>query len=266
MFCTKRSLVQFTAVLVALAANACAAPGVRPVASAGVAKLACVGGLIRSDADAELYSRCESVNGDLSIIGSQLEELSALSGLRQVSGKLEIARNSALDDLSGLERLEQVGTLSIQDNADLDDLSGLQGLRSARGVVVSGNPELASLRGLEGLTRVETLVLEHNGLYQTAGLSSLTEVGSLVIADNARLNSVQGLRSLSRARSIEIRNNPRLCGRGMLPALTRVEREVTLKDNRGLSRPDVHQLLGRITRDLAQPSTESLARLDARLR
>ncbi len=266
MFCTKRSLVRLTAVLVALAANACAAPGVRPVANASVAKLACVGGVIRNEADAELFSRCERVNGDLSIVGSQLEELSALSGLRQVSGKLEIAGNSRLDDLAGLERLEQVGALSIHDNADLDALTGLQNLQSATSVVVSGNPELSSLHGLEGLTRAETLVLEHNGLYQANGLSSLSEVGSLVIIDNPKLNSAEGLRSLSRARSIEIRNNPRLCARGMLPALTRVEGEVTLKNNRGLSQPDVQQLLGRIKHDLAQPGTDSVARLDASLR
>jgi hypothetical protein len=203
MFCTKRSLVQFAAVLVALAANACAAPGGRPVVSAASANVACVGGVIRTESDAELYSRCGSVTGDLSIVGSELTELSALSGLQRVSGKLEIAGNSALDDLSGLERLEQVGTLSIRDNADLDDLSGLQNLRRVGSVVVSGNPELASLRGLQGLTRVDTLVLEHNGLYQTAGLSNLAEVGRLVIADNLKLNSAQGLRSLSRARSID---------------------------------------------------------------
>ena len=243
MFFTKRSLVQFTAVLVALAANACAAPGARPVESAGVAQLGCVGGVIRTDADAELYSRCETVTGDLSVVGSQLEDLSALAGLRRVTGKLEIVGNSELGELSGLERLEHAGS-----------------------VIVSGNPELTSLRGLEGLTRVETLVLERNGLYQAAGLSNLTEVGSLVIVDNPKLNSAQGLRSLSRARSIEIRNNPRLCARGLLPALTRVEREITLKDNRGLSAPDVHQLLGRIDHDVVPPNADSVARLDASLR
>lgn len=268
MFCTMRSLVRFSAVLVALAANACAAPGSRPVASAsaGHAKLACVGGVIRTEADAELYGACERVNGNLTITAPELTDLSALSGLRSVSGTLEIAGNSQLDDLSGLEQLERVGTLSVHDNADLDDLSGLRSLQSAASVVVSGNVELASLRGLEQLTRVDSLVLDHNGLYQTTGLSNLTQVGSLVITDNAKLNSLQGLRSLTHARSIEIRNNPRLCARGMLPALTRVEREVTLIDNRGLSRPDVNQLLGRIEHDLSRPGADSVARLDASLR
>jgi len=242
MFCTKRSLLQFTAVLVALAANACAAPGARPAASAA-AKMSCVGGVIRSSADAELYSACERVNGDLSISGSELTDLSAFSGLRSVSGTLEIAGNSELDDLSGLQQLAQVGSLVIRDNQ-----------------------ELASLRGLERVTRVETLVLEDNGLYQTTGLSNLTEVGSLVIADNAKLNNLQGLRALSRARSVEIRNNPRLCARGMLPSLTHIEREVTLSDNRGLSKRDVHQLLGRIAQNSAQPSTGSVARLEASAR
>jgi Receptor L domain len=264
MFSTMRSTFQLTTVLVALAANACAAPGVRPVESA-VAKVSCVGGVVQTAADVALYGACERVNGDLRISAPELSDLSALAGLRSVSGKLEIAGNSALDDLSGLERLEQVGSLSIHDNAELDDLSGLQNLRAAKDVAISGNAELASLHGLEGLTRVDALVIEHNGLYQTTGLSNLSEVGSLIVTDNAKLNSLQGLRSLSHARSVQIRNNPRLCARGMLPALARVDHQLSVSDNRGLSRPDVHQLLGRIEHDLARPSTDNVARMEASL-
>jgi hypothetical protein len=108
---------------------------------------------------------------------------------------------------------------------------------------------------------LDALVIEHNGLYQTAGLSSLTDVGSLVIEDNAKLNSLQGLGSLSHARSVEITNNPRLCARGMLPALKHVDHDVVVSRNRGLSMPDVRQLLGRIERGVS-PSSDTLARLD----
>jgi Receptor L domain len=264
MFSTMRSTFQLTTVLVALAANACAAPGVRPVESA-LAKVSCVGGVVQTAADAALYGACERVNGDLRISAPELRDLSALAGLRSVSGKLEIAGNSALDDLSGLEQLQQVGSLSIHDNAELGDLSGLQNLRGAGDVVISGNAELESLRGLEGLTRVNALVIEHNGLYQTTGLSNLSEVGSLIVADNAKLNSLQGLRSLSHARSVQIRNNPRLCARGMLSSLARVDHELSVSENRGLSQPDVQQLLGRIEHNLARPSTDNVALLEASL-
>lgn len=256
-------LFQLTTVLVALAANACAAHGGRPVESA-TAKLSCVGGVVQTAADAALYGACEHVNGDLRISTPELSDLSAFSGLRTVSGKLEIAGNPRLDDLSGLERLEEVGALSIHDNAELDDLSGVQGLRQVSSVAIHDNAELASLRGLEGLTRVDALVIEHNGLYQATGLSNLTEVGALVVEGNAKLNSLQGLRSLSRARSVQIRNNPRLCARGMLPALARVEQDLTISENRGLSRPDVHQLLGRIEH-VARPRIDGAARMEASL-
>lgn len=261
MFPRTRSLFQLTTVLVAMAANACAAHQAQPVANP-LAKLSCVGGVVQSAADAALYGACERVNGDLRISAPELTDLSALAALRSVSGKLEIAGNSRLDALSGLEQLEQVGSLSIHDNAELDDLSGLQSLHGANRVVISENAELSSLRGLEGLTRLDALVIEHNGLYQTTGLSSLTDVGSLVVDGNPKLNSLQGLRSLNHARSVEIRNNPRLCALHMLPALARVDHELTVSENRGLSMPDLQQLLGRIEH-VARPSA---ARMEASLR
>ncbi len=269
MFASTRSMFQLTTVLVTLAANGCAVHDVRPVASASAvgvtAKLSCVGGVVRSAGDAELYSACERVTGDLRISAPDLTDLSALAKLHAVAGKLEISGNSQLDDLSGLEQLEQVGALSIHDNADLDDLSGLQNLHDAASVVISNNGELGTLRGLEGLTRVEQLVIDHNGLYQTLGLSNLAEIGDLIVEDNAKLNSLRGLQSLSHARSVQIRNNPRLCALGMLPALARVDHDVTLLENRGLSRPDVRQLLNRVEHNLARPGSDNAARLEASL-
>jgi hypothetical protein len=260
-----RSMFQLTAVVVALAANACAVRGVAPVAATSNAKVSCAGGIVRTAADAALYGACDTINGDLHISAPELSDLSAFAGLHQVVGTLEIAGNSQLDDLSGLEELEQVGSLSIHDNADLDDLAGLRNLHHASSVVISGNGELATLRGLEGLTRVQKLVIQHNGLYQAVGLSSLSEVGDLVVEDNAKLNSLRGMRSLSHARSVTIRNNPRLCAFGMLPALARVDHDVTVSGNRGLSTPDVRQLLGRVEHNLVRPQADDVARLEASL-
>ena len=262
MFATTRSMLKLTAIVVALAANACAAHGVRPVASAAP-KLSCVGGVVRSTIDVALYGACDRVNGDLLISVPELTDLSALAQLRSVSGKLEIAGNAALDDLSGLERLEQVGQLSIHDNSDLDDLSGLESLEVATSVEIRDNAELTSLRGLSGLSRLERLTISHNGLFQTIGLSSLTEVGDLVVEGNAKLNSLEGLHSLAHARSVEIRNNPRLCGRRLLPALARVDQSLTVSQNRGLSQPEVRQLLGRVEHGLT-PRTDNVASLELR--
>ena len=264
MFSTTRTMFQLSAIVVALTANACASRDVRPVQSAA-AKVSCAGGVVQSAAGAALYGACDNVQGDLRISAPELTDLSALARLRSVSGKLEIAGNSGLDDLSGLERLEQVGALSIHDNSDLDDLSGLQNLRSARSVTISGNVELATLRGLGGLSHVDELVIDHNGLYQTAGLSSLTDVGVLVVEHNSKLNSLRGLDSLAHAGSVQIQGNPRLCARGMLPALAKVDHDLMLDGNRGLSKPDVRALLDRVEHGLAR-SADRAARLEASLR
>jgi hypothetical protein len=205
----------------------------RPLETGSARSVACAGGTVRTSVDAGRYVGCESVQGDLRILAPELEDLSALARLRSVSGTLEIAGNSQLEDLSGLERLGQVGALVLRDNAGLE-----------------------TLRGLEGLRRADRVVIKNNGLYHATGISGLSEVGDLVIQGNARLNSLRGFRSLSRARSLSIRNNPRLSAFGMFPALEHVEQQVTLKANRGLSKPDVRALLGRIERGHERLSTE----------
>jgi hypothetical protein len=264
MFSNTRSMFQLTTVVVALAANACAAHGARPAESAA-AKVSCVGGIVQSSADVALYGACDRVNGDLRISAPKLTDLSALARLRSVSGRLEISGNARLDDLTGLEQLEQVGELSIHDNAGLNDLSGLDNLRSVVSVTIRDNAELGTLRGLSGLTRVERLVIDHNGLFQTLGLSNLTEVGDLVIENNVKLNGLQGLGSLAHARSVKIAHNPFLCARGMLPALSSVEHDVTVTENRGVSKPDVRALMGRIEHDITPRHADSVASLEASL-
>jgi hypothetical protein len=257
-----RFTFSFTTVMLALAASACASS--LPRAARNASGASCGGGIIATAPDAARFSGCSEVQGDLRISSAELDDLSVLAGLRGVSGTLEIAGNPRLDDLGGLERLERVGRLSIHDNSELDELSGLEQLAQVRELEIRNNPELTSLRGLSGVTRLERLVIEHNGLYQGAGLSSLTDVGKLVIQNNPRLNSLQGLRALSHAASVEIRNNPRLCARGMLPALSRVDGPLTLRENRGLSRPDVKRLLGRVEQGIA-PATGEAALLQASL-
>jgi len=261
MFVTTRHLLQLAIFTVALTANACATRDQSPVRGFGP-NVACAGGTIRTAADAARFGQCDEVNGDLRVAATSLDDLSSLARLQRVSGKLEISQNTELGDLSGLTSLAQVGELAVHDNPELTDLSGLDSLRSARHVVVSGNPSLKSLRGLEGLTRVDVLVIEHNGLYRATGLSGLTDVGQLMVIGNPKLNSLEGLSSLTHARSVQITNNPRLCARGMLPALARVDRGMTVMANRGLSKPDLHVLMGRVEHGVEHPGADGIAVLD----
>jgi hypothetical protein len=262
----RRSLFSFTTLCLALSANACAVSGSRSPET-GALDRSCEGGAIISAVAAARFTGCTSVQGSLRVSAPDLEDLSALSALRSVSGTLEITRNPQLDDLAGLEQLVRVGSLSIRDNPELDDLAGLERLREARSVVIEDNAELSSLRGLSGITHLESLRIERNaGLFQTAGLSRLSEVGNLSIQNNPQLNSLRGLSSLTHAGSIEIRKNPRLCALGMLPALRHVDAEISLSDNRGLSQLELHQLLGRIDQGAAASARDGVAQLEPSLR
>jgi hypothetical protein len=220
-----RWLVPITSLL-ACGAGACTATVDRP-ATAAVAPVECPAATLDSAAAVASYAACDSVEGDLRIVGTDLSDLTALQRLRSVSGTLEISSNPELETLSGLERLSSV-----------------------QGLEIRGNIALSSLRGLEGLERMERLVIERNGLHDTAGLSNLRQVGDLAVVGNAKLISLHGLRHVSQARTVRVQHNPLLCGHfGLLPELKSVDRLI-IRSNRGLSRRDVESLVGRFKKPL----------------
>lgn len=209
----------FVTAVIALAANGCTTREARPVSTAAIT---CPGGMLRSSADAAAYAACTIVQGDLSIAGTDLTDLSSLSQLRQVTGTLTVTRNAELDELSGLENLRSVGALEV-----------------------SYNPELDTLSGLDGLIEADKLVIVGNGIYNGNGLGQLRRVGSLVIEGNRKLNSLSGVRSLKQAGAVTIENNPMLCALGMLPSLHRVDSPLRLRGNRGISRREAKLVLDR---------------------
>jgi hypothetical protein len=83
---------------------------------------------IKCDEDIFLYSQtqvdsfpgCENVDGNITIVGASIKDLSALSSLKTVSGTLTITSCLNLTNLDGLENLEDVGDLKIYYNQDLE--------------------------------------------------------------------------------------------------------------------------------------------------
>jgi hypothetical protein len=246
-----QALFHLTAVF-GISVAACSAPMSRSPASSSQNPIECAGSIVRSAADAAAYTACDSVNGDLRIRGTELSDLSAFASLRRVSGTLEITSNARLGELSGLEQLSSVGALEIRSNPVLGDVDELGSLRSAGFVNIVGNPELETLRGLEGLQQTESLRLQRNGIYNTSGLDNLREVGTLVVTHNSKLISLAGLKGLRSAKSVEIRKNPVLAAYfGLLPQLQKVEQELVLHSNSGLSKREVRAVLERVERGRA---------------
>jgi hypothetical protein len=140
-------------------ANAKGAPG--PSSPAAHGPRTCKGGRITTAADAAAFAGCRAVSGDLTIEGTDLSDLSALSALHTVSGALTIRHNARLRDLGGLEHVERVGSLELTANG-LFGTRGIEGLRQVETLVIASNRLLISLGGFRNLERVDTLIINHN--------------------------------------------------------------------------------------------------------
>jgi hypothetical protein len=110
----------------------------------------------------------------------------------RIEGELWVV-GTDLESLDGLEALHAVDTLVVAQNAKLTSIAGLRGLRSAKAVHVIDNPALDTLRGLEGVEHVDALVVANDGLSRLTGLEGLKTADLVVIASNPVLASLEPL-------------------------------------------------------------------------
>lgn len=165
----------FVSAVLGLAANACAAHTARPVVASNVV---CPGATLRSAAEVESYAACNVVEGDLTIAASDVSDLSALAGLRQVTGTLTISNNSDLDDLSGLDALTQAGRLVIRENG-IYTARGLEQLSRVGDLVIENNHKLISLAGVSSLTQARSVTIQYNPVLSAMGmLPALADVAT----------------------------------------------------------------------------------------
>ncbi|HEY6081065.1 MAG TPA: hypothetical protein VIW29_19755, partial [Polyangiaceae bacterium] len=76
---------------------------------------------------------------------------------------------------------------------------------------------------------------------------NLSRVGTLVVTSNPKLVSLAGLKGLKHAKSVDISKNRVLAGYfGLLPQLAQVEQQLVLRQNLGLSKHEVSQVMARI--------------------
>jgi hypothetical protein len=215
-----RSLVAVTTV--AVASVACSATPARPAASSDAATparalVSCPGGVVRTPEHAAAFYGCESITGDLRIEGSELTDLDTFTTLTEVTGSLHVMDNPKLRSLDGLENLSAAGSIRVSRNPKLESVASLEALTLAPTVEISENPRLVNLKGLDGIERIDTLL----------------------IRGNRRLLSVAGFANLAYARELTVADNPRLCAKlGLFPSLAKVDRELSLTRNFGLSAAD----------------------------
>jgi hypothetical protein len=189
-------LFLFAAVLAS--AHAKGAPA--PLSAPAQGPAPCAGGRIASAADAAAFAACRTVTGDLTIEGTDLTDLTALSELHRVNGGLTIRDNPKLRSLTGLEHLESLTSLELCGNG-LYDTRGIEGLRRVETLVIAHNRLLISLHGFRNLEHVDALFVSHNsrvaaqlGLFPALGRVE----GAVLVRSNLGLSGDDVARLLAR--------------------------------------------------------------------
>ena len=187
--------------------------------------------LIATAADAQIYT------GNLSL--NSQEQVNAFA-YSEVTGSLTIS-GSDIVDLSALSPLTRVGTyLSISDNTALTQVNGFQNLTEVGwGIYVWENTGLVSFSGFDALLHTGDNIdfWFNDSLVTVSGFDSLQSVGwSLEFGGNAALKSIPRFKSLETINSsLFVLDNASLTRITGFPALQHVDWSMGILSNATLA-------------------------------
>lgn len=183
-------------------------------------------------------STCKTINGDITITGADITDLSPLQNIELINGKLTIQNNPALASLNGLHNLAAAQHLLIYTNDLLTDMTGLEKLKSVGSTThIRYNKGLVNLKGLDSLGTASTFYITNNdSLTSLTGLGGLTTVTDiLAIGTNKSLASLNGLNNLATVSRINIGENDALTDFSGLEKLTSVTYQMHVSGNKKLT-------------------------------
>lgn len=155
---------------------------------------------LSSQAEVDAFGNCQIIDGNLTIEGADITDLSPLQSLEEITGILRILYDSSLTTLTGLQNLKKVYRLFIYRNPLLESINSLGNVTddALNSLVVEDCPLLQSLHGLEGITGCDHIHLDNNdALLDLSGLQNLAICrGDFQIGDHALLENVNGLGNL----------------------------------------------------------------------
>ena len=146
-----------------------------------------------------IYPDCNDINGSI-LIKSNVENLNGLLGITSVQNYLSIKGNYYLEDLQGLNNIQNVGTLFIWWNESLESLEGLNSLDTCFSRVdIFNNENLLNLNGLENLKFVGShfSLTGCNFLQNIDGLTSLNTVNGFFVLGQGVITNTNGLNNLT---------------------------------------------------------------------
>lgn len=174
---------------------------------------------ISTQAELDALAGCTAIEGGLSLLPTSGGlDLRPLSRLRRVGGYFSIGCNpyagveancsdfftAAVTSLSGLEALEQVGSLQLA-QLDIATLEPLRGLRRAGSLSIAACPGLTDLKGLDRLEQLGQLEIVSNpNLRSLEGLALSSSLLSVVLQDNLALVDITALQSATRLQRLAL--------------------------------------------------------------
>lgn len=150
------------------------------------------------------YPNCSKIDGDVTITGFDISNLSGLNTLTSVGGKLIIGRAAQPTGLSGFEGLNNLDTIyggfGVENNSKLKSFSGLNHLTFiGGGFYVEGNDSLTSFMGLTNVHNIagDIFWIKSNfGLINLLGFDNLSAISGDVDIYNNSVISLTGLEHL----------------------------------------------------------------------
>lgn len=138
-----------------------------------------------------LLSQTQLIKGDLLISNTSTADLSFLSNLTEIEGKLELSFNDQLLSLDGLENLRSIVDLMITYNENLEVINNL-GAVDLNGVVTIYQDNITTIESFEEVTQLEALTISGiKELTQVNCFPNLTQINGVCrIIDNADIQSV----------------------------------------------------------------------------
>ncbi|MCY1719414.1 hypothetical protein OU798_03625 [Prolixibacteraceae bacterium Z1-6] len=139
------------------------------------------------------------IEGNLSIISTEINSLNGLENLEYVGGKLLIEDNQYLKTFSGLQNLKHVGSLAFSGNTHVRSFDNFEHLESIDSSIVIRNTYLEKITEFENISELKgDVVLENNSfLSNLSGLNNIESIGrDLIISKTAAKSGLNGFINL----------------------------------------------------------------------
>lgn len=161
------------------------------------------------------YPNCTQINGFLSMIGSDITDLTPLNNIEIVIGSLNI-NSTAITNGNIFNNLTTViGLLNIQNNPNLTQISGFNAFVNGSTVQINSNTNLTQITGFTSLTTLSNNLsfigaIGSPVLNDISGFSNVESIGYLLVRNTGltNLSSLSSLQAINLGLSID--QNPNL--------------------------------------------------------